>query len=350
MSSNGGPSEIATQGRKKWRPNRDSRFLQQELPACKPLLTPRLVITIYMLVGVVFIPIGVFSLLASNSVVEIVQRYDADCLPANTTNTTDKVRFIQNSTSPKNCTRHIMVLKHMKKPIYVYYELDKYHQNHRRYVRSRSDAQTLKGDAATDTKDCKPQQNLGNNSSLPITPCGLIAWSLFNDTYNFTINSGKQLIVNKTGIAWKSDREYKFGANVKPKNFPNNINRSDVLIGGKALIQSKSLDEDEDLMVWMRTAAFPNFRKLYGRIEVDLDANANITININNVYNTYSFGGQKKLVLSTTSWIGGKNNFSGIAYITVGSISIFLAFFFFVAQLINPRRLGDINRLSWNKR
>ena len=29
---------------------------------------------------------------------------------------------------------------------------------------------------------------------------------------------------------------------------------------------------NEDLIVWMRTAAFPNFRKLYRKIDTDLEA------------------------------------------------------------------------------
>lgn len=329
-------SPAATPSAKKC-PNKDSRFLQQQLPACKPVLTPQWVITIYMLIGVVFIPIGVFSLLASRRVVEIVYRYDASCVPKNYS---DKVSFIQNNATDKTCIRYITVPKDMKQPIYVYYELDNYYQNHRRYVKSRSDTQLLNGDEATDTKNCKPQQNLPNVG--PITPCGLIAWSLFNDTYNFNVS------VNKKGISWKSDREHKFGANVRPKNFPNN-SPNGTLIGGAGLNSSKPLNEDEDLIVWMRTAALPNFRKLYGRIEQDLPANMIIKVNISNVYNTYSFDGHKKLVLSTTSWIGGKNDFLGIAYITVGSFSILLAFVFLAAHLKNPRHLGDIQYLSWNR-
>jgi hypothetical protein len=53
-----------------------------------------------------------------------------------------------------------------------------------RYVKSRSDAQ-LRGaevDAAkADT--CAPQQILNGDLNLPINPCGLIAWSYFNDTF-----------------------------------------------------------------------------------------------------------------------------------------------------------------------
>lgn len=33
------------------------------------------------------------------------------------------------------------------------------------------------------TNLCDPQEFLGGNKSLPVNPCGLVAWSFFNDTY-----------------------------------------------------------------------------------------------------------------------------------------------------------------------
>lgn len=99
----------------------------------------------------------------------------------------------------------------------------------------------------------------------------------------------------------------------------------------------QKLSEQEDLIVWMRTAALPTFRKLYGRIEVDLEANDVVIVTIENNYNTYSFGGNKKLVLSTASWIGGKNYLLGIAYLTVGGLCLFLAISFILLYLIKPR-------------
>ncbi|MCO5573268.1 hypothetical protein L7F22_027037 [Adiantum nelumboides] len=57
----------ASSVRKDSKKPKSSAFTQQELPACKPLLTPRWVITIFMLVGVVFIPVGVAALFASRS-------------------------------------------------------------------------------------------------------------------------------------------------------------------------------------------------------------------------------------------------------------------------------------------
>ena len=102
-------------------------------------------------------------------------------------------------------------------------------------MKSRSDQQLLDANATeTETSACKPEQTTSDGKL--IVPCGLIAWSLFNDTYNVT-TGGQQLVINKTGISWKSDREHKFGKDVYPQNFPNNLNRSEngSLIGGASL-------------------------------------------------------------------------------------------------------------------
>lgn len=87
----------------------------------------------------------------------------------------------------------------------------------------------------------------------------------------------------------------------------------------------------------MRTAALPSFRKLYGRIEQDLEEDDLVEVKISNNYNTFSFGGKKKLVLSTSGWLGGKNDFLGMACIAVGSSSLFISLIFVMLHVKNPR-------------
>ncbi|KAK1393177.1 ALA-interacting subunit [Heracleum sosnowskyi] len=331
-----GSADSATPRRNSKRP-KYSKFTQQELPACKPILTPGWVISSFLLVGIVFIPIGLASLLASRNVVEIVDRYETACIPEGFKK--DKVKYIQ-SDSNKTCNRNLRVKKDMKPPIYVYYQLDNFYQNHRRYVKSRSDQQLKSKNKENETADCKPEATINGNAILP---CGLIAWSLFNDTYSFS-RSSQKLQVNKKDISWKSDRDHKFGKDVFPKNFQNRTVK-----GGATLDASIPLSKQEDLIVWMRTAALPTFRKLYGKIEVELKKGDVIQVILENNYNTYSFNGKKKLVLSTTKWIGGKNDFIGIAYLTVGGLCFLLALSFGIIYFVKPRRLGDPTYLSWNR-
>lgn len=95
-----------------------------------------------------------------------------------------------------------------------------------RYVKSRSDQQLVQGRNYHSTSSCQPVE-FNNNQS--IVPCGLVAWSLFNDTFTFVRERAK-LKVNRKNIAWKSDRNHKFGKNVYPFNFQNGT-----LIGGGKL-------------------------------------------------------------------------------------------------------------------
>lgn len=97
------------------------------------------------------------------------------------------------------------------------------------------------------------------------------------------------------------------------------------------------LSEQEDLMVWMRTAALPRFRKLYGRMEADLVAGELITVTVRNSYNSYSYaGGEKAVVLSTAGWLGGRNGFLGRAYVVVGMACFLLALLLTLLCLVFP--------------
>lgn len=65
-------------------------------------------------------------------------------------------------------------------------------------------------------------------------------------------------------------------------------------------------------------------------------------------YNTYAFGGAKKVVLSTASWLGGANPFLALVYFAVGGTSLAFALAFAVLTWSMLRKLGDSSQLSWN--
>jgi len=297
----------------------NTAFKQQQLKAWQPILTPKPVISTFIILGTIFIPIGVVLLVASNNVVEAGQRYDN----------------LSNCELNTTCTITVTVQDKMTAPVYFYYRLENYYQNHRRYVKSRNDQQ-LRGSPVSSyssLEDCDPMISKDDSSdeSNFYLPCGLIAWSLFNDTFSLS-KDNNSIPLRKQGIAWASDAEKKF--NNLPADAP-----------GIRVIQDF---EDEDFIVWMRTAGLPNFKKLYRIIDQDLEpGNYNITI-VNN-YPVYQFSGSKFVVLSTTTWIGGKNPFLGYAYIIVGAICILLGLCFALKHWISPRKLGDTKYLDWNR-
>ena len=70
------------------------------------------------------------------------------------------------------------------------------------------------------------------------------------------------------------------------------------------------------------TAAFPNFRKLWGRInDIELKKGGNISFTIEINYVLTLDEGRKSVVLSTATMFGGKNMFLGIGFIVVGVVS-----------------------------
>eukprot|EP01087_Luapelamoeba_hula_P014442 TRINITY_DN4226_c0_g1_i1.p1 TRINITY_DN4226_c0_g1~~TRINITY_DN4226_c0_g1_i1.p1 ORF type:complete len:339 (-),score=39.23 TRINITY_DN4226_c0_g1_i1:119-1102(-) len=295
----------------------NSNFKQQRLRACQPILTPLPVIATFLVIGCVFVSLGAVLLVTSNRVIEVEKRYDDVCGKSQTCNVT------------------LHVDDKMDSPI-LYYKLTNFYQNHRRYVKSRNDAQ-LRGDKVTsysDISDCDPVESKGGSSSSKnfYLPCGLIAKSFFNDTFMMRDSSGSLVAWHKEGIAWDSDVDKKF--HNPPANAP-----------GIRVIKDF---EDEDFIVWMRTAGLPTFKKPYRILDEDLEPGA-YTVQINNLFPTHEFDGEKYVVLSTVSWMGGKNPFLGIAYIVVGSICFVLGLLFALRHLIKPRKLGDVKYLNWDR-
>lgn len=120
--------------------------------------------------------------------------------------------------------------KDIEGPIYVYYQLDNFYQNHRRYVKSRDNDQlagmykTVDQLASCDpiikVRDLWQYQQKSMNGKVwtteaeldqPAIPCGLVAKSFFNDTFVLKkVGDTNPVTINHDNIAWSSDIQYKF--------------------------------------------------------------------------------------------------------------------------------------------
>jgi hypothetical protein len=275
----------------------------------RPILTPKTVLPLFFIVGIIFAPIGGLLLYASAQVQELSIDY-TECI-YNAPNTTADVdtaealaevpsskvssafksatteqpkwgRATQKFTWPSKeeedanvCILTFNVPNDVKPPILFYYRLTNFYQNHRRYVKSLDTAQ-LKGDArdpgAIRSGDCDPLDVDANNR--PYYPCGLIANSMFNDTYmNLTYLNpqggdsaapgGTNYTFSQKGIAWSTEKDlygvskYKPEEVVPPPNWAKQYPAD-----GYNKTGLPDLHTMEDFQVWMRTAGLPTFSKL----------------------------------------------------------------------------------------
>lgn len=262
---------------------------------------------LFFTIGIIFAPIGGLLLYASAKVQELSIDYShcSDTATGNFTKIDNQYVTSAFKTTNPNIDAEWMVEKgvsvtidtgatvktnvchlrfnipeEMGAPVLFYYHLTNFHQNHRRYVDS-FDPDQLKGSArsydAIAGSKCTPLYG-DKNSNKPYYPCGLIANSMFNDTFTnpMWLNppstpDNKELTVpyvmsNNSNIAWASDQAlygptgYKPSDCIPPPNwkerYPN---------GYTDQSPPPDLKNWQAFQVWMRTAGLPNFSKLYQR-------------------------------------------------------------------------------------
>lgn len=259
---------------------------------------------------------------------------------------------------------------------------------------SRDDAQLLGATTQSDLaeKSCAPLNKLRDQEGnvIKLNPCGLIANTMFNDVITLTSGNssdGKQLAMLENGISWQSDLEFKFK---QPDGFNRNETECDYACDepdwscingtngtatpykddeGKCHKFSYPDDEktqylyetypmvvnpidgvlNEHFIVWMRSAALPKFRKLYGFIDKPISKGTKLTFQINANWIVNTFKGSKTLVLTTTSMFGGKNPSLGKYFIGVGIFCLVSALLFGVKHAIWPRKLADPRYLKYKE-
>ncbi|XP_028632573.1 cell cycle control protein 50A isoform X1 [Grammomys surdaster] len=326
-----GPPRGATKTR---RPD-NTTFKLQRLPDWQPILTACTVLPTFFIISLIFIPIGIGIFITAKNIREIEIDYTGT-EPSSPCN-----KCLSSDVTSCACIINFTLEQSFEGNVLMYYGLSNFYQNHRRYVKSRDDSQ-LNGDPSAllnPSKECEPYRR---NEDKPIAPYGAIANSMFNDTLELFLVANETdpkpipIPLKKKGIAWWPDKNVKFrnppGRDTLQEKFKDTTKPVN---WHKPVYELDPDDEsnngfiNEDFILWMRTAAFPTFRKLYRLIEWRDDLHPTLPagqyyLNITYNYPVHSFDGRKRMILSTSSWMGRKNPFLGIAYITVGSIYFLL--------------------------
>ena len=215
-------------------------------------------ICVCIVIGCFFVPIGVQYMRVSNRYFEIPVLYDdgsglGGCSIEKRNEGYQDIK----AGNDRTCEAKFVFPRDVDivDDIYLYYEIENFYQNHRRYVMSRSDSQlrneiTGSKEAIIDSleRDCAPDSSLiveNGSQRLVHYPCGLIAQSYFNDgiqmksfnrteEYELTWVNGvpdKQIFKVKNGIeldielqrkdiAWATDLDNTFRNPTRPGNHP----------------------------------------------------------------------------------------------------------------------------------
>lgn len=334
----------------------NTAFRQQRLKSWQPVLTARVVLPLLLLVAVIFIPIGIGIFYTTYSV-QLVQVDYSNCDSIATSTMSDipnkkyKHYFKGNKksvaqwsydSSTSVCTIQFEVPEDISGNLFLYYKLTNFYQNHRKYVES-YDWQQLRGHAvAYDdiSSKCNPMSHRDNKI---IYPAGLVANSLFNDTFSNLVNTedeSNNMNFTDIGIAWKSDlsiykkSQYNVSDIVPPINwierYPDGYTEDDL----------EDISTDEHFMNWMKTAALPSFMKLYGKNtnKGNKLIKGTYQIEVTMWYPVTIFGGTKSVIITTSSVVGGRHMGLGICYLVSGGLSILFMMVFLVKQLVSRNK------------
>ncbi|KAK4688293.1 hypothetical protein P7C73_g1830, partial [Tremellales sp. Uapishka_1] len=327
----------------------NTAFKQQRLKAWQPILTPKAVLPTLFLIGIIFAPIGALIVWGSGKVTTISLDYtqcDANAptdgsfvfMPSSDYDyalstshkssqssiaaptwsfTNDSSRAVGREAQ---CVIEFDVPYDLGPGVFLYYKLTNYYQNHRRYVQS-LDSEQLKGDTRSvddiNSGDCKPITSADGKAYYPYTYAGVTLLNPPNGASNSTYS------FSESGISWSGNaKSYVTAPPGSPsdylpppnwaKSYPNNYTDS-----------FPDLASDEHFQVWMRVAALPTFRKLWGRNDNDVMTQGRYRIVANMNYPVKQFKGTKSIVISTVSWIGGKQPFLGWAYIAAAILAAY---------------------------
>lgn len=304
--------------------NRGNFLLRQELKDKTPLNTPNCIISYHIICIIIFSTISTI-ILSTNSKKNFKEVEYTHCL-LNT-----------------KCNITFQINKNLDSPIYLYYKLDNFYSNHIDFVKSKNYYQ-LRGENVSEKKidaSCKYMSRnkdhfrTNNESEIMsyynevmdpnslMNPCGLIADSMFNDSFTLYDSNNHIINIDPSNITYEMDRN---------KNFKNDKNYKNTQWHNK---------EDEHFIVWMNMELFPNFIKKWGNINQDLPK-GEYKMTIDNKWGKAQWNIKKYFILAKGNKFGSETFFGFILIIACGIEVVFIIIIYiskFKKNKFNPEEM-----------
>lgn len=357
------------------KPHSKSRVEQQQLAHIYVRHSPLAIATVFFIIALASVPIGVVVIVCGDRTRSISVRYDQvnNYSPVMGAAGEYAVDFDFNGTTYSTgavARVDFTLTKSLSAPVYLEYVLDPFFQNYRWFAAS-VDTSQLRGGTSDINKYCHPYRFPGENTGEKVSgyysPCGAYPWSMFNDSIalyrsdatlicdgaGFATDGASTIADNhctKNGIALREDVRSSYKA---PKSISGHgpmwkaggdasatdpYQKAGYYYGEPGHKIPSSLDED--LMVWLNMAFMRKVRKTYRIINVDLPA-GDYYFQILEQFPTTRNAGRKHVRLATRSWAGEKNHVLGILLLVVGGCGFIMAIALLLLQcFVAPRYSG----------
>ena len=293
----------------------------------RAFITTRCIVITLFIIGLLFLGLGATFIIITNNMFEQEINYDQECIE----------QIENNNFTSNNCIVTFNVTETLKGKIILLYHLSNFYQNHRRIFQSKSDKQ-IKGSYLTynQLSACSPKISIDDSKDPKklYLPCGLAPLSFMNDTYHF-VDPQIDSKFSEKGISLKQERDKLY----KPLS-------SSYTEGYRWLEEiTPEGTTDEHFIVWMRTAAMPNFIKVFSictdcRLE---PGNYQLQITMN--YPQSMYEGGRSVILATTSVLGSRSYFISVTYLSIGGLSLLFSLGCLFQLFWCPRKFGDVDRI-----
>eukprot|EP00189_Rhodosorus_marinus_P010328 CAMPEP_0184739358 /NCGR_PEP_ID=MMETSP0315-20130426/2207_1 /TAXON_ID=101924 /ORGANISM="Rhodosorus marinus, Strain UTEX LB 2760" /LENGTH=366 /DNA_ID=CAMNT_0027208053 /DNA_START=74 /DNA_END=1174 /DNA_ORIENTATION=+ len=305
----------------------EHRFWQHEMYEFNFYVYPKHLLLMYAVMFVTLTALGVVVIVGETQVV-----------------TTDRVRYdnIEQCdvggvfTEVKNCTVTLTLNEPVTSPTVFYYGLRFFFQGVRTYKTSFS-VQQLRGefpapDGYEDMCDPRitsgptpPPEPFATQEPDILLPCGVLPWSVFNDTLALFKDSEltDPVSVSQTGLT----RDYEVDDLYLP-------GPSD---GGYTTAVNDFITS-VNFISWMRTSTFPTLQKALYRIEEDLAAGT-YYVQIGSAFPVSEFDGEKFIFMQQLNYLdAGSNLYLAIVLFVIGGLSLLMVVWITFALLVDKRR------------